>query len=406
MPIFKYVIRDRDGNESEGEMQAANRLELARNLRAEGNIVLSVKELKKGSHSNFIQNLVAKLNRVSLKEKIIFGSNLSAMIDAGLTLSRALGVMERQTKNPKLRNIIKDLIKDVDSGKTFSKGLSRYPNIFPPIFISMVRAGEESGNLPKSLKIVSEQMMKTYELRRKIKSAMIYPIIVVTVIIVIGILMMIYLVPTLSATFKDLGAELPLSTQIIISTSEFLQNNILIFLIGVFILGASFWRILKTKKGKKIFSFTLLHLPAIKGIVKQSNAALTMRTLSSLVSAGVGLVHGLEITSDVVQNPYYVEILQNAQKQIQKGSTLASQFTASEEYYPAFVAEMVQVGEETGKLSEMLLKGAEFYEGEVDAVTKNLSTIVEPVLMVVIGIAVGFFAISMIQPLYSLSDII
>jgi len=404
MPFFEYKIRNRDGEEKIEKMEAASRMELARTLRAEGNLILSVHEVKKEMSHGFLKHITSFLTRISLKEKIVFANNLSAMISAGLTLSRSLEVIRKQSKNQKLQHTIESLSEDINKGKSFSEGLEKFSEIFPPIFIAMVRAGEESGEVPGALKLISEQMMKTYELRRKIRSAMIYPAIVIVVIILITTLMMIYLVPTLSATFKDLGAELPITTRIIITASDFLVNYILLACIIFFLLLIFMWQFIKTKKGKKTLGFLFLHLPIIKGITIKSNSALTMRTISSLISSGVGLVSSLEITGQVLQNVYYVEALQDAQKEVQKGATLTSIFSKYESLYPPFVTEMIQVGEETGKLGEMLIKGALFFEEEVDTITKNLSTIVEPLLMVVVGAAVGFFALSMIQPIYSIGD--
>jgi type IV pilus assembly protein PilC len=406
MSIFEYKTRNRDGEEKIGKMEATDRAELARTLRSQGNIILSIHEVKEGTYHGLFKHLTSFFNRVSLKEKIIFANNLSAMISAGLTLSRSLEVIKKQSKNPKLHDVVGSLSEDISKGKSFSDSLSKFSNVFPPIFIAMVRAGEESGEVPEALKLISEQMMKTYELRRKIRSAMIYPIIVIIVIIAIATLMMIYLVPTLSATFKDLGAELPITTRIVIAASDILVNYILLVGIIFFLFIIFVWRFAKTQKGKRTFSFLFLHLPIISGITIKSNAALTMRTISSLISSGVGLLQSLEITASVLQNTYYVHVLNEAKKEVQKGTTLASIFSKYEGVYPPLVNEMIQVGEETGKLGEMLLKGAVFFEDEVDSITKNLSTIIEPLLMVFVGAAVGFFALSMIQPIYSLGDIL
>ena len=270
----------------------------------------------------------------------------------------------------------------------------------------MVNAGEESGNLPESLHIIGEQLTKSYELRRKIKGAMIYPAIVITLIIAIAILMMIFLVPTLSETFRELGGELPLSTQVIIWVSDFLVRYVFFVLIALAATGMLCASFFKTPIGKRYLSFALLKLPVISSITKQANAALTMRTLSSLISSGVSMVQALEITKKVLQNPFYTNVLERAEKEVQKGLPLSSVFQAEGKLYPVLVGEMIEVGEETGKLSEMLLKGAVFYEGEVDSITKNLSTVIEPALMIIIGIAVGFFAVAMIKPIYSLGDLI
>jgi type IV pilus assembly protein PilC len=254
--------------------------------------------------------------------------------------------------------------------------------------------------------VIAAQLEKSYDIRRKIKGAMMYPAIVFSVIIGIGVLMMIYVVPTLSSTFKSFDAELPATTRFVIGTSDFLSQHTFSAILGFLFIASVIVEFFRSRMGKRALSFFVLHAPVVQQITKQANAALTMRTLASLIKSGLGIVKGLEITKEVVQNPYYVTFLEGAEKEVQKGVTLASIFEKDTLLYPPLVGEMIQVGEETGKLGELLNKGAQFYEDEVDAITKNLSTIIEPLIMVFVGIAVGFFALSMIQPLYSLGNYI
>jgi type IV pilus assembly protein PilC len=278
--------------------------------------------------------------------------------------------------------------------------------VFPPVFVAMVGAGEESGNLPNSLAVIKDQLNKTYELKRKVKGAMIYPAIIITVIIIIAILMMVFMVPTLTATFKDLKIALPLSTRLVIGTSEFLTKHLILSLGGivVFVSSVLFW--IKTTAGQRFLDYFVLRLPVLGVLSKQYNSAVIMRTASSLVTAGVSMTQTMEITGKVVQNSYYKEVMKTAESDIQKGILLSAVFNTKPKLFPVLVAELTEVGEETGNLSAMLAKGAEFYEGEIDQATKNLSTIVEPLLMVVIGIAVGFFVMAMIGPMYSLTGAI
>jgi len=405
MPTFLYHIKLTSGEEEKGTLEAASKFEAAHTLRDKGGFILSVIEesgKKKGARIPEIHIF----GRIKLKEKIVFANNLSTMIGAGLTLSRALGVIERQTKNKKLKKITTSIAQSVSQGMPLSEALNGFPDVFPPLFVAMVRSGEETGNLPETLTVIASQLEKSYDIRRKIKGAMIYPIIVISVIMVIGVLMMIFVVPTLSSTFKEFDAELPATTRLVIGTSDFLSQHTISAILGflfTFYLLVVFFR---SKKGKRGLSFFVLHAPVAQQITKQANAALTMRTLASLISSGLGIVKGLEITKEVVQNPYYVTFLENAEKEVQKGVTLASIFEKDTLLYPPLVGEMIQVGEETGKLGDLLNKGAQFYEEEVDSITKNLSTIIEPLIMVFVGIAVGFFALSMIQPLYSLGNYI
>jgi type IV pilus assembly protein PilC len=309
------------------------------------------------------------------------------MLNSGLSLTRALSVLERQAK-PKsaIRKIVAALNESVNKGKSLSQALSEYGDIFSSLLISMVRSGEESGNLSESLKVVSTQMEKSYLLKKKIKGAMMYPTIIFSIMIIIGVLMLIYVVPTLTQTFKDLHVSLPASTQFIIAMSDFVQNHYLFLIFGVFgvIFGISFGK--KTAIGKRWLSYTTLHIPIISAITRESNSAQTTRTLSSLLSAGVDVVHAMEITAEVTQNVFYQDVLAGSTETIQKGLPISQVFIDNPKIFPVFVGEMAAV----------------YYEEEVEQKTKDMSTVIEPFLMVFIGAVVGFFAISMLMPTYSL----
>ncbi|TAK57471.1 type II secretion system F family protein, partial [Patescibacteria group bacterium] len=320
--------------------------------------------------------------------------------------SRALDVLERQSKNKTLKKILLELNADISRGQTLSNGMRKFPKVFSSLFVSMVAAGEQSGSLAESLKVIAKQMDRSYFIQRKVRGAMIYPAVIIGAMLIIAVLMLIFVVPTLTATFKELGVALPLSTQFVIFVSNFFQNHFIFAFLILVVLVLAIYFPLQTKKGKRIFDYALLHLPIIAPLIKQVNAARTARTLSSLLSAGVPVVESTRITGEVLQNSFYKEVLEKAQHSIQQGIPMSSVFIEVPHLYPVFVGEMVSVGEETGKLSEMLLGVATFYEDEVEQKTKDMSTIIEPVLMVIIGVVVGFFAISMITPIYSVMDTI
>ncbi len=400
---FHYQARDKEGKELAGEREAKDRFALAREMRAEGLMLVSAKPETVSANRARLKRWLA-FSRVKIKDKIVFASNLSAMIAAGLSLSRALAVMERQSGSKRFRQVISELAAKIRAGAGLSAALGTFPDVFPPVFVAMVASGEESGKLPQSLEIVAEQMMKSYDLRRKVRGAMIYPSIIIVVIVLIGILMMIFLVPNLTAIFSELNAELPLSTRLVIATSNFLSEHTLIFFLSFLTLVGAVVGYFRSGRGQVSAAWLALHLPLIAPLAKEVNSAATMRTLSSLISAGVGMVEALAITRRVVQNHYYQMVIEAAGAKVEKGQTLSSVFKDNEQLYPVLVGEMTEVGEETGKLADMLLRGAAFYEEEVTQATKNLSTVIEPVLMIFIGLAVGFFAVSMIGPIYSLSD--
>ncbi len=400
MPKFKYKTRDPSGEETEGTAEALDRFALSTDLRASGKTIISIEESKEFAVPGlaFLNSLIG---RVKEHDLIVFAHNLSAMMTAGLSLSRALSILERQAKNEIFKSAVKTLIEEISRGSTLSAGMAKFPKIFSPIFVSMVHAGEESGKLSQSLLVVGDQLEKSYLLKKKIKGALIYPTVVVSALIIIAILMFIYVVPTLAATFKELNVVLPLSTQIIMWISDFLSNNFLLGL-GIFIaIVMAFRGILRTKSGHRLFEKSLFYMPVVGELVRQSNSATTTRTLSSLLSSGVDMVEAISITKDVIQNSYYKDVLMTASERVQKGIPLSSVFVENEKIYPLLVGEMIEVGEETGRLTDMLLNVANFYENEVDSATRNMSTIIEPILMVFIGASVGFFAISMIAPMYS-----
>ncbi len=401
MTRFNYKTQNNTGKIETGVIEATDKFSLAAQFKNEGKIVISLSEFKQKDYLK-LEVLNEMLSRIKLQDKIIFARNLSAMINAGLSLSRALGVLERQSTNLKFKKVLQSLTYNISKGKSLSDGMKEFPKVFPPLFVSMVGAGEESGNLADSLLIVGNQLEKTYLLKKKIKGAMIYPAIVISAMIIIAILMFIFVVPTLSETFKSMNVELPMSTTIIIGISEFLANHGILALLIAVIVVTVLVILIRTPKGKRYGELTLLHLPIFSKLVKESNSARTARTLSSLLSAGVDVVEAISITKSVVQNSFYKDVLTAAGENVQKGIALSAIFMENSNLYPVLVGEMIEVGEETGKLSDMLLRVAEFYENEVDTATRDLSTIIEPILMVVIGAGVGFFAVSMITPMYSI----
>lgn len=401
---FSFKAIKQNGETYEGVREAVDKFDLFHQLKKEGERVISVEEMKEKGVGKFNIPLPGFFQRIKMHEKIRIARNLGGMLEAGLALSRALQVLERQTKNKKLKAILGDLNSSISQGKTFHQALSAYPNVFNSLFVSMVKAGEESGNLASSLKQIGEQMEKTYLLQKKVKGAMVYPGIIMGLMVVIGILMLTFVVPRLTQTFKDLKTDLPLSTTFVIWISDFFKNHYILSALIIFAGVTAVYYGLKTQKGRRWFDFVSLKLPVIGTIIKEMNSARTARTLSSLLTSGVDLLPAIDITSEVIQNSFYRKVLSEAHEVVEKGKPLSEVFIKNENLYPVFVGEMVSVGEETGQLSNMLLGVGTFYESEVEQKTKDLSTIIEPMLMVVIGAAVGFFAISMISPMYSVMN--
>lgn len=399
--LFAYKAKLKTGEIAEGIIEAADRFALSRDLRSRGSTPISIIE-KKSRSIKSVPLFDRLFSRVSVPELIIMTKNLSGMLRAGLSLYRSLSVLEKQTKNSTLHKILVSLEADINMGATLSSGLSKFPNVFSPLFVSMVKAGEESGNLSNTLTDIGLNMEKSHALTRKVRGALIYPGVILSAMVVIGILMFAIVVPTLANTFRELGITLPLSTRILIAIGNFLSNNLILsfalLISGVLLMFALF----RAKFMEKYIDYIVVRLPIVGGLAKELNTARTTRTLSSLLLSGVGITRAIDITKDVVQNIYYKKVLEEARAAVERGVSFGAIFENHSDLYPVMMAEMIEVGEETGKLSDMLLQVAVFYEEEIENKTKNLSTIIEPVLMVVIGGGVGFFAISMISPLYSI----
>jgi len=401
---FRVTIKKDGGGEETRIVEAATRFAVYEQTNKEGEVVIEVSEKTNGIDFAKLKTLQIGSPRVKMMERITFTKNLSAMLGAGLTLSRALSVIERQSTNLTIKGITIDLEEQVRKGSAFHEALAMHPKMFSKLFVAMTKAGEESGTLSESLKVVAHQMDRSYTLTKKIQGAMIYPAIILFAIIILGVLMLIYVVPTLSSTFKELNVELPVATRVIVGVSDFMANNV----IAVFLILAAFfgsvYAFVKSTFGARAILFVALKVPVIGELVKETMSARATRTLSSLLTSGVVMLSALEITEEVVGDNVFGAVVGEATVRVRKGESLSAAFVDHSKLYPIFVGDMIAVGEETGKVADMLGQVAEYYEVDVEERTKDLSTIIEPVLMLVIGSAVGVFAIAMISPIYSLSD--
>lgn len=402
MPFYDYTAKSISDEVKTGSMETGSETELAHILRDQGFILTSARPSRPPLKiRNRLAEFFPVLFRVSLAEKMIFARHLAVMIGAGLSINRALDALSSQNANKSFAKIINQLNNDVKKGLPLAEAFSKYPKVFSELFVNMVKVGETSGGLESSLKILAGQLEKEHELVSKVRGAMIYPLIIITAMLGIGILMMTMVVPKLVQIFKEMNTQLPLATQIIISISNFLSRHWLfgIFAALVIFLIARF--LLKTAAGKKTFDDILLRLPIFGDISRKINSARFARTLGSLIESGVPIVQGLQIVAGTMSNVHFQQSLTRSAADIQQGSQLGKIIKEFPRLYPPTVSQMVEVGEETGTLGEILIKLADFYEEEVGNTTKSMSAIIEPILMIIIGGAVGFFAISMIQPMYS-----
>jgi len=343
------------------------------------------------------------LEKISTIDKVFLANNISLMIKAGLPLREAVATLQEQTKSKVFKKILEDIIKRLDNGESLADSLSRHPRSFNQLFINIIRVGEASGTLEENLKYLAIQLEKSYDLRRKVKGAMIYPLLVLTSTFVLGGALAVFILPKLLPLFKSFDVALPLPTKILIWVTETIQNHgLLIFggLIGFIVL---FTLLSRLKPVKKINHKILLRIPLFGRISRSNNLAQFTRTLGVLLKSGIPIVQGLEITSQTLKNMSYRNALAETSNKVQRGKPISDHLRIEGFLFPVTVSKMIQVGEKTGNLEETLLHLAKFYEKEIDNVTKNLSNILEPILLIVIGLVVGFIAIAIILPIYKLT---
>ncbi|MFA5777038.1 MAG: type II secretion system F family protein [Parcubacteria group bacterium] len=403
MPKYSYTAKNFEGAIKNGKAETKDEKALAQSLRSEGFLVTSIKLIEKeekGSRISFFD----RFGGVPLKEKMVFARNLSVMVSSGLPISKAVKNLSIQTKSKKFKKILLDIHEELERGETLSESLRKYPLVFSDLFVNMVKVGEAGGTLEESLNIVATQLEKDHDLIGKIRGAMMYPAVILIAMFGIGIIMMTFILPKLTSVFKDMDVELPSTTKALIATSDFMRNHSIIVVI-LFISFAVFLKLFwSSKLGKKFFGFLSIKMPVIKNLVIKINCARFARIYSSLLKSGVSVVEALKISSDTLENYFYKEAINDGIEKIQKGVSLSAIISSYPKIFPSLVPQMIEVGEETGKIESVLLKLAEFYEEEVNQITKNMSSIIEPVLMLLIGSAVGVFAVSMLQPMYSMMD--
>jgi len=402
--LYLYTAKTKSGDNRIGQLEAASDYELADLLRKQGLVLVSAKlaEIEEETSRFNFKKLAGQFGHISLIEKMMFSRNLAIMIKAGLSLNQALDVLAIQTKSPKFKKIINQIATDIQQGKSFSESLAKHPGVFNDLYVNMVKIGETSGNLNEILQNLAEQMKKDHELISRVRGAMIYPAVIITAMLGIGIIMMVVVVPKLTEVFVEMKIELPLSTRVIIGVSNFLRYNLIFsfLFLSVLILFARLSA--KVKSVKRFLHNIYLRLPIFGSLSRKINSARFARNFSSLVESGVAIVKSLEITAGTLSNLYFKESLIASAQQVKKGKELSSALSSYTNLYAPMIIQMVSVGEKTGDLAGILNNLADFYEEEIDNITKNLSSIIEPIIMLIVGAAVGFFAISMIQPMYSM----
>lgn len=341
---------------------------------------------------------------ISLRDKIFFVQNLRIMIKGGLSLGAALQTVAEQISNKYFKEVINSVWREVESGVSFSQALEKYPKIFSDLFVNMVKSGELSGNLEQVLERLHTQMKRDHDLISRVRGAMIYPAVVLIAMVGIGTAMIIFVVPKLIAIFEEFRAQLPLPTRILINVSKFITGHGVVVAGSLFIFVFLFIKFYRSQPGKRFFHKLFLKLPIMANIVKKINLARFCRTASSLLKTDIPIVQTLKITSLVVGNIYYRAVLVDASQKIAKGLQINKVLSAYPKLFSPTVIQMLKVGEESGAVEEVLDEVAQFYEEDINQVMETLPSIIEPILILFLGLGVGGMAVAVIMPMYSLTQ--
>lgn len=399
MKRFNFKARDQTGKLITGEVEASTPQAAAKLIRSKGFVVISVKS----SFANPLLMIKSFKDKVKPSEVSTFTRQLSTMVGAGLPITEALLILRTQSKGS-IEKVVSQILADIEGGESLSSALQKHPGVFGPTYIALVKSGEVSGVLDKVLLRLADNLEKQQEFAGKVKGALIYPVIILIGMIVVGLVMMIFVIPRLTTLYSEFNAKLPLPTLILIGISNFLIKFwplLLILLVGG-AYGFVFYR--RTKIGRRKTDEIAFKIPVMGELQKQILLTEITRTLSLMVGAGVSILDGLNITASVVDNVVISDALKDASVQVEKGFPVAYSFAKHPEAFPFILSQMISVGEETGKMEEVLAKVSHIFEIESDQKVKTLTASVEPLIMVLLGLGVGFLVIAIILPIYNLTS--
>ena len=401
MATFAFKAFDLAGAPTRGEVDADDKQAVAAQLRQRGLVVVDIEERK----TNDVGDILERFKRVKPKDLTVATRQLSTMISSGMSMLRALYVLEEQVESDKLREALVDVRKDVEAGLSFSDALRKQPDVFNELFVAMVAAGETSGKLEETLKRVADQLERDDALRRKIKSAMVYPALIMSFAFIVLIAMVAFLVPVFEGVFEDFDGELPAITKVTVAMSDFVTGRWYIGIAGLVLAIYLFRKWKNSERGQPQWDRFKLKIPMKIGDVVQKVAlARFSRTYSALISAGVPMLEAIGITGRTAGNKIVEKAMDGVHHSVMRGGTIAAPMREVPLIFPAMVTQMVAVGEETGALDTMFSKIADFYEDEVDAAVKALTSILEPIMIIVVGAIVGFIVVAMYMPLFEVYD--
>jgi len=402
MPYFKFEGKNKEGKVIKGTVEAGGRDQAVKILRERSIVVVSLEE-KGTSFFGKVTAPLGKFSRIKEDQIVVFTRQLSTMISAGLPLAQALTLLQSQARSAKFKELLKEASAILEGGAPLSKAFEAHPDVFDPLYINLVKAGESSGALDKIFERLADKYEQRKEFRAKTKGAMIYPAIIFFGMVGVMALMLLFVVPKVTSMYSSMELELPLPTKILIGVSNAALEGWWVMILGVVLVVAGLKKFRATRQGEYFFAKLSFKIPIIGRVAMNSDLVEITSTLGLLMSSGVPITEALEIVSGSVKNKLYKDVISHSIAGVKKGASLSSSFGKST-YIPPIVPQMLAVGEETGKADEILFKMADYFQAETDQVVKNLSTAIEPVVLVMLGVMVGVMVLAIIMPIYKLTS--
>lgn len=399
MPKFNYQARTKKGNVQTGTVEAASREAAVATLQGHNLIVIDIESVEAAP---VFSRSLKFLQRVKRKEIVVFSRQLSTLIEAKVPLVQALKTLHRQISNPYFKEIVFEMAADVDGGMSLSQALGKHPKVFSGLYINMVKSGEVSGNLDESLTYIADHLEKEYYLIAKVRGAMMYPAFIITGFILAGFVMMTMVVPQLTSILTETEQELPLATRALIGTSNFLKSFWWLVIIAAIAIIGGIVYFIRTPEGRKFWDRIKLKIPILGGVSRKIYITRFAENLGTLIKGGLPIIRSLKVTGDVVGNTVYKDLISTTAEEVKGGNTIASVFERSLEI-PPMVAQMIAIGEKSGRLDSILKNIADSYSKEVDNTVSNLAQLIEPILIIILGLGVGVMVAAILMPIYNIA---
>lgn len=396
---FIYQARDKQGKAIRGEVKAFDRMGAEKLLTEAGLVIVSVSPVREYA----ILETLSFGSGVSSKDLVLFSRQLSTLVGAQMPIVRALRILESQVTNKKFAVVLSEMAVAVENGESLSNALAKRPDVFGPIYVSLVKSGELSGTLNRSLLYLADQLEKDYQLRSKVRSALTYPAFVILTLVAVALIMFKFVLPRLTSILEEQGGELPLASVIVINITAFVRDFWWVIIIAMILLVLGIKYAIKTPNGRSILDALKLRFPILKGIFVRLYLARFARNLSTLVAGGIPIIQAVQTIADIVGNVHYRSALQSAAGQIASGKSINEAISLHEEF-PSIVSQMIRVGEESGQLDDILDKLARFYEKEVEEQVASLTSLLEPLIMIVLGVGVAGLVAGILLPIYNLAS--